>query len=311
MALTADFVTAVRRQGQLTAQLTDSEILAAGDVEVRGRFLPLLRKVGAEYGVRRIQLPISNGRVRIPDRAQVAGVRLVQWVSGNGRYNLPQISPEQDVGVDSGPTPVGWYFDAGTICVVPSTSAGSLLIRYYQAASSMVLSSLTASTSEITAYVETSSLCTITYSAGTTLAFGDVISALPSHHVVVPGLVNGTGTANWLPAVYSLVDNERPVELGDIYRTINAGDRVAPNGQTPYVPLPEELFSALVHRTAGVMLSALGYLEEARAALELSSQMESDALLMLTPRSDGNPMALTGGISAALGQGFWGPLRRW
>lgn len=300
MALTVDFVTAVRRQGQLTAQVSDVDILAAGDIEVQGRFLPLLREAGAEYGVRRLSVPILDGRARVPDRSQVAGIRLVQCQAPGGRLELlPQVMPEDDVGaVASGPTPFGWYFDAGDICVVPASAQGSLLVRYYQRPSSMLLSSTAISTSAITSVVEAGPTITLVFGGGTGPAVNwDVVSSGPAHQVVVQGAVNGggLGTATVPVSALTSADSARPV----------VGDWVAPAGRTPFVPLPEELFSALVHRTAGVMQQALGYLEESSAALAIAEETTQQALRMLTPRADGNPQAWTAGISRTLGQGRW------
>ena len=99
MALTVDFAAAVRRQGSITAQSTDADILAAGDMEIQARFLPMLREAGAEFGLRRVTLPIVNGRPAVPpDRAQISGVRLVQYVVNGVVSVLPQMQPEDDLG---------------------------------------------------------------------------------------------------------------------------------------------------------------------------------------------------------------------
>jgi hypothetical protein len=302
--LTADFIAAVRRQAQATAQVSDADVLAWGDQEVRAHYLPMLRKMRAEYGVRRLLVTIANGRARIPDRAQVAGVRLVQWVTAGQLVPLTQLTPEEDYGRTGASTPLGWYFDAGDICVVPPNAQGQLLIRYYQQAPRMLLSSLVAQTSPITA-VTVGTATTVTFNAATTVSSGDVVSAAPDHRTVIPGLVGGTGNATWSNAVYDFLDRDLPVPGGDPSRTILEGDWVAPNQQTPFVPLPEELSSALTHRVSGVILRALGYLEESGAALELAREAEAEARVLLAPRSEGNPRFLTGSIAARLGGWRW------
>jgi hypothetical protein len=301
--LTADFVAAVRRQAQATAQVSDGDVLAWGDQEVRAHFLPMLRAMRAEYGVRRIVVTIANGRAQIPDRAQVAGVRLVQWMTAGRLVSLTQLTPEDDAGPTGGATPLGWYFDAGDICVVPANAQGQLLVRYYQQAPSMLLSSSSLQTSPITNVVVGPSLTTITYGGATALTAGDVVSAAGDHRTVIPGLVNGTGTAAWANSIYQLFDFDVPTLAGN--RTIAQGDWVAPNQRTPFVPLPEELSSALVHRTSGVILRALGYLEESAAALELAREAETAARVLLAPRSEGNPRFLMGSIAARLGGWRW------
>jgi len=305
MALTTVFVAAVRRQGSITAQYSDSDIMLSGDMEVQTRFLPLLRRMRAEYGVRRILVGITNGRVIMPDRSQVAGVRLVQWVQGNSLVTLPQVQPEDDYGIGAGGVPFGWYFDAAGINITPSNATGSVWVRYYQAAPSMILSSDAVSTSQITGVSVGAVNTTLTFGGTTVVATGDVISGRPSHHVVLPGLVSGTGTAVYSNSVYGSIDSDRPIEVGAITSTLSVGDWVAPNNRTPFVPLPEELFGALVHRTAGVMLRASGYLEESAAQLQLSDEAEALARDLLAPRSEGTPRALLGGLSRATGRRTW------
>lgn len=305
MALTVDFVSAVRRQGSIPYAYADADILASGDMEVQTRFLPLLRRMRSEYGVRRLLRSIANGRVIMPDRSQVAGVRLVQLVQGNGYVTLPQVQPEDDYGTSVGGAPYGWYFDAAGINIVPSNATGSVLVRYYQAAPAMILSSNTASTSQITGVTVGAVNTTLTFNVATVVSGGDVISGRPSHHVVLPGLVTGTGTAAYSNSVHGSIDSDRPIESGAATSTLTVGDWVAPNNRSPFVPLPEELFGALVHRTAGVMLRASGYLEESAAQLQLADEAEVLARDLLAPRSEGAPRSLLGGISAATGRRLW------
>lgn len=305
MALTVDFVAAVRRQGSITAQFADADVMLTGDMEVQTRFLPLLRRMRSEYGVRRQLLSVANGRVVMPDRAQVAGVRLVQLVQGNSYVTLPQVQPEDDYGPGAGGVPYGWYFDAAGINIVPSNASGSVLVRYYQAAPSMIDSAGVVFTSQITAVVVGATTTTLTYNGSTVMSLGDVISARPSHHVVVPGRVTGTGTGVISNAALASLDSDLPIPLGASTSTINVGDYVVTNGRTPFVPLPEELFGALVHRTAGVMLRASGYLEESAAQLQVADEAEALARDLLAPRSEGTPRALLGGLSSALGRRTW------
>ena len=214
------------------------------------------------------------------------------------------MQPEDDYGPGVGGVPYGWYFDAAGINVVPSNSSGTVLVRYYCAAPSMILSSDVANTSQISTYSESPTIGTATYNAGTTLVDGDVISGRPSHHVVVGSALTGVGSANIPLANFTNFDSDRPVPLAGSL-TLDVGDWVAPNGRTPFVPLPEELFGALVHRTTGVMLRASGYLEESAAQLQLSDEAEALARDLLAPRSEGTPRALLGGLSRATGRRTW------
>jgi hypothetical protein len=287
--LTADFASAVRAQAQLPDSVTDAAILDAANREVRGTMLPLLRAMRAEYGVRRMRVDVANGRARIPERAQVAGVRLVQLVDGGMLRVLRQVTPEEDYG-GTGAVPVAWYFDAGTICVVPSSASGTLLVRYYQQAPDMLLSAPSTQTAAITSVTVTSTTVTIAFSGSVTLSQGDVVSADADHRTVVPGLVSGTGNASWLLSAMDGLDMDLP----------RVGDWVAPARKTPFVPLPEELATALVHRTSSVLLRSLGYLSEADAAMSAAAEAEGRARVLLAPRAEGNARVLTATLSARL-----------
>jgi len=307
MALTAAFVAAVRRQGSIPAQFSDSDILHAGDMEVQVRFLPQLRRMRAEYGVRRMLLSIANGRVVMPDRAQVAGIRLVQLVQGNALVTIPQVQPEDDYGSSVGGAPYGWYFDAAGINIVPSNATGQVLVRYYQSAPSMIPNT-TDGVSQITTVVEgattVTGVCSPSITTGTTTH--DIVSARPAHHTVIMGGVTVGATSYSFPtSAFSTRDSDRPLPLGSALSSLAVGDYLAPNGRTPFVPLPEEMFGALVHRTTGVMLRASGYLEESEAQLALADGAEAAARDLLAPRSEGTPRSLLGGLSATMGRRGW------
>ncbi len=86
---------------------------------------------------------------------------------------------------------------------------------------------------------------------------------------------------------------------------VDVGDYVTTPDASPFVPLPEELFSALVHRTAGVILRALAYDEEAGQQLQVAEDAINHAKAMLMPRNEGNPQRVTGGLRSSLMGRSW------
>jgi hypothetical protein len=117
------------------------------------------------------------------------------------------------------------------------------------------------------------------------------------------------GPAHQLKAISTTLTGSVSVPTADLLEGLIAGtlpgayDCVCYPGTTPFVPLPEELFSALVHATAANILLTQGYLEEANAQEGKAQQCIEMARPMLLPRNEGNPQRVTGGLRRALGGG--------
>lgn len=295
--LVSEFITAVRRQGKITTDTTDAEILATGDMEIQGRLIPLLRLSHQEYFVAEIQASSSNGRIALPARSILGAVRHVQLTVGGQTQRLPQVPLEDDyLGVSAG-LPSSWYFDGGNIVLLPRGTDGTVRLRYYLRPSKMVVETDTGSVVRITGVTTGSSATSLTLDNGspnpTGFDFADVVSNRPSHNLCV--LDTTSDGTNPLSVPNSL-----------IIAPIFVGDWLPLAGFTPVVPVPEELFSTLVHQTAYVLLRALGYDDEAGAQKVLATEALNDARALLAPRSEGNPRRMTGGIRRALGkQGSW------
>lgn len=295
MALTTAFVNAVRRQGSIPTTLSSADILAIGDEEIQGRFIPLLESLRQNYFVREMTVsPDARGRVALPMRAIGAGLRSVQIALGSGWVSLPLRDLAEADYVGGGASPEAYAVDGGSIILLPTGSAGSLRIRYAARPGKMVLDTdpllARAITSVVAGPTTTAITCAFTGSA----SMSDIISAGPAHqHKAIAA--NPTGVQ---PSFVFLNSEliEQPI----------AGDYMAGFDTSPFVPLPEELFAALVHATAADILLSYGYLEEAGAQEKQADKITDRARLYLLPRNEGNPQTVKGGLRRALGgRGNW------
>jgi hypothetical protein len=297
--LVSAFETAVRRQGKITTDTTAAEILATGDLEIQGRLIPLLRMSHQEYFVQEAQVASYNGRVPLPTRSILGAVRHVQLMYGGRSIALPQRSVEDDVlGVSAG-VPTGWYFDGGSVVLLPRGVDATVRLRYYLRPSAMILES-DAAVARVNTVTQNSGgyslvLSNATAGGGAGLPI-DIISSASSHEIDAMD-VTSSGNVNQLVTAAQLLS---PIQVGAYAVTA---------GFSPVVPVPEEMVSGLVHQTAYVILRSLGYEQEAASQKTLAEEAMGQARAILAPRSEGNPKRLRGGIRASLG--VWGSRGRW
>jgi hypothetical protein len=283
--LTTDFIAEVRRHGSISAGYADADILKDGDAEIRARFIPLLESLRQNFFVRTLTAsPDALGRVPLPERAVGAALRSVQLSLGGASWvSIPNRALE-DADFQSGGQPCAYFLDAGSICLLPSGSSGSLRIRYAARPGRMCLDTDASLAAPLTAVTTGASSTTFTsvFSGSTTSV--DFVAFGPAHQQKAMGVLAGGGTT---------------LNTG-LQEALAIGDYICGYDRTPFVPLPEELSAALVHRAAGVILRSQGYDEEASAQLTLAEDAIRSAKPMLIPRNEGNPQRVTGGIRKAL-----------
>lgn len=287
--LTTEFLSALRRQGSIPSSFADTELLAWGDVEVRAKFVPLLERLRQNFFIRELNAsPDVRGKVQIPARAIGATLRSVQLYTGANWVSLPLRNMEEvDVALSGQPN--GYYVDAGSIVLLPRGASGTLRIRYAARPGAMVKADDLSKAAAITAVTPGATTTAITlngvYTGSATV---DVLSAGPAHQQKAISTTYGGGT----------------VLTADLQEALAVGDYIAAADTSPFVPLPEELTGALIHRVAGTVLRSLGYDEEASQQLSLAEAAIEDAKQFLMPRNEGNPQQVRGGLRASLG-------RRW
>lgn len=294
--LVSEFITAVRRQGKITTDTTDAEILATGDMEIAGRLVPLLRLTRQEYFVTEAQVASVSGRCRLPSRSIMGAVRDVQLVINGRAISLPRLETEDDSLAGGGGVPGGWYFDGGSVVLLPRGTDGTVRIRYFVRPSKMITETTTASVARVTIVATSATAYALTL-ANASLASGtfDIVGGGSSHALLLLEQTTAASTTE-------------TVSISNTLSPLAVGDYVVASGYSPVVPLPEELHAALVHQTAYVCLRALGYDDEAASQKSLAEESLAQGQVILAPRSEGNPRRRRGGIRASIGRfgGFSG-----
>lgn len=297
--LASELIAHVRRLGSIPAAtgagLADADVLAAADMEISATLLPMLRRLNEEYLVRVLDVTSANGRVTLPARAAGAAVRLVQLVQqGGGLRNLPRVSPEDDLNtVSVSTTPSGFYFDGGGIVLVPYGSNGTLRVRYH--ARPGKLSSATGGViATVTADSPTVGRTALTFSSVTLANPLDIVAQGPAHEHLMIGAT-----------VANLTATGCDVATTSLLGAVSAGDIICTKDTSPFVPVPEEMASALVSLVAARLLRQGGYSQESAQHLDEGRRALGDAESYLRPRSDGNPKRLRGGILGRIASRGW------
>lgn len=290
--LVSEFITAVRRQGKITTDTTDTEIMASGDMEIQGRLVPLLRLSRQEYFVTETQLSSIDGRVRLPSRAILGATRHVQLVTNGVATTLPRLEIEDDRLAGGGGVPAAWCIDQGAIILLPRGCDGTVRVRYFIRPSKM----------SSAGFPDSALVSSVVVSAASVEIF--LASSSPTAGLLFDVVSGGSAGAICVLDAVSTEDLAEVIPRSSILSPMAVGDYVTLAGFTPVVPLPEELFSALVHQTAYVILRSLGYDSEAGAQKTLADDAMGVAQAILAPRTEGNPRRRRGGIRASIGR--WG-----
>lgn len=310
MAYTSDdLITEVRQSGAIptaTALGTlDADILRAADDEMRGVLLPELVRVREEFYERRLDTSISENSpgMRVPERAVGSMLRTIEWIPTNGAspLKLERIEVERVQWYSSQANPTGnpwaFYMQGSRIMLVPVPQAtGTLRVRFMQRPGRL---QLTSTCREITSVSVGASTTVLTWTTGSTLGAAprvDVIAGTSSFETLASGaLVTGTSTTVTI-ANSEFIDGNAPA----------VGDWVAPADTSPVVQLPAELQPCLFQSTTARLLKNLGRVQESQDAYAVAKDMLKQALLILTPRTAGNPRRIVGTWMWNRGGGYWG-----
>lgn len=260
MAYTTDeAVVSVRAGAKLPdahADLTSAVILGFGDEERSSVIDPWRRKIaGAEYDITSALQSLVSGTAtyRIPSRASGASLHSVSYVDGSGVE-----WPMERIGLDVASRYVqgaGYHWtsqyayaiegDLVRVLPTPTTSTGSLKLRYAKRPSRMVP---VASAMLITGISGTPSVYTgvspATFSTSTPL---DIVQAQSNFDVFA-----ASQTPSAVSTGVSVTFTTNPTTEAA------AGDYVALANETPVIPLPVELHPILIALMIGRALEAEG-----------------------------------------------------
>lgn len=318
MALTTtELLADIRRSAMLPSSAsdgtTDTDLLAQADKEMQTRIVPMVLRLQQEFYVRTVTTPLvaNQGMYPIPRRSMGSRVRTLFYTAANIRQKLARLRPEEkDLALTNGSGyPYGFYLDAANIVLIPPASDTSavLEIDYYVRANRLVLPTSARQITAVTPgtnYLGAASASRTRIQWSSSIAFGSSIdfvkNAQPFEHLMIGASFNSAGGS------VASID----VATSAIIATPEVGDWVTNADEAPVVQAPIECHGLLAQCVASRVLRAEGYTAEADTCDADVQRMTADVVAVLTPRVDGNPSKLAGGVLSQMARGVVN-LRRW
>jgi len=277
------------------ASITDAELLAIADEEITGELFPLLRSLDSGFYLHNDDHSITadQSRYKIAARAteQIADVL---YVDSQGNEESLSVMPIEDRGLPSrwaGAASVGSgsgtgrytaYPDGDFVGLVPtpSTTQGTLRIRYYRAPGSLTL----VANARIVSALTSATRLTLTADPTGLFSIGDdvdIVNAGNSHQVLDPDRDVTAVAANYLDFLaYS--------------SEVAVGDYVTAAGTTAIVPLPDVMAPLLIQRVKAALLDALGDERAWMRSQSMIQTLEANVRTMLKPRFKADPKYVVG-----------------
>ena len=267
-------------------RFTDAQMLKAATKELREGCAPLLHQAKSEHLVTPYSVAVEPGvaEYRIPPRAiGGGGLRDAVWEYSGHKVSLREI-PVEEVPHwgDSQGTPTGYYPRGYSVVLVPTPNVvGTLHLPYYARPNALVLPSVciyvNGPVQQDGANLLIGASVPIPFTVGQTV---DVMRSTPAFESLV------------MDAPVVAVD---PLGLLTVEATssqVQEGDWVSLAGTSPVVQLPVEMLGLLAVRTARRALKAAGD-SRWRDLDEDVSELEGRARTWLSPRNDGEPIAIS------------------
>jgi hypothetical protein len=304
---TTELVASVKRRSFLPANdetLTDADILAILDEEMRLYILPFIRECNEELLIRRYDVtPPSDGRIRVGTRFGLESVKAVYGTTDGTNYTqLMRVEPEQAPHQTLGANGIGgcfWYFEDDFVCLASTpTPFTTIRLTYYLRPNKLVP-------------VEECALVTAIGSPGedgTNVSLSNYIVALQDADDVdivdaAPGL-----RILQMDAVQTYQD-DTTTQIASLSSSVAAGDYVCLVGESCVPNIPADLVPLLTQRAVVVCLGGKNDVALDQQTQRLM-QMEAAARSAFTVRSQGTPRYVRGPMDAGnrrwLGRSWWG-----
>ena len=262
---------------------------------IASKMLPLILKNIQDYYVCHTDYAITDNQsnYNIPSRAIAGALRLVEIIQNAGTNNeghIPQerLNREDLYASYSGSyrftvQKQGFYIDGLQVVLypTPTMTVNTLRLTYISRPNSIVDPSVCAQITNINTGTNT---VTVAVTPGfTTSSVLDIISAQPGFDWwavgVSPTVVSST-TAGATNVTFT---------FASLPTYLNVGDWICPTGQSCVVQVPVELQPLLAQYVAVRVLSAQGDSQALQEAKEEQQELEEAALLLISPRTVGNP----------------------
>lgn len=263
-------------------RFSSTDLLALADEETQTKLIPALLSIRQEYLVRTTSTTLVAGQKKyaIPSRAIGRTVRQISYVTGNSKFNLPYIQPEDSQyyannGYGNG-QPSGYYFEGDSIILLPTpiSSTDTIEIKF-----EIQCSSLTdvANAAKITAINTSGNYVTLDAvpSAFTIGALIDFVQFNPGNNIIEYDytITNVSGNNVYFTALPN---------------GIAVNDWLSPAGTTPVIQLPQEMHQVLAQAVECRVLEGLGDFEGLQASSAKLQEKTQAMLTLLSPRQKGS-----------------------
>lgn len=287
------------------ATFTTDQILEIANEEIQLGIVPLIKSARASYFVTYHDYDIVSGQIgyNIPSRAvgmTLEDVLIIDQNNGQQQYSIPILQPDQ---IPDRNDPYG--FNAGVVGYIegnqvkfdptPSNFAGSRLRLKYTERRNVLVAAVDA---------------------------GRIVSIDSGNNQVtlanVPNTFNTNVTYDFIRATPGFDNLEIDQTCTGISGTVFTfaelpdglaiGDYLALAGESPIVQLPVEFHPALAQRIIVRILEALGDSEGVNIARTKLTELQTNALKLITPRVVGEAKKVINPYGPLSGGGRW---RRW
>lgn len=287
MTVTCDQLVAnVKRRITIPASqalLTDADILAFADHQLRVKILPMLTGLRQEFFVVKVDYPVSKNKAayKVPHRSVGRTLRDLKMVDQTGNITLDLVQyAEEDIAYINnagGFVRRGFYFRGDNVILVPIPDIDGLTLEmWYELRPSKL--------------VPTNYAAVVTQVVGNVVTCSNISSQFPtnSQPIKVDLIDNEQGNSCLaFDLTCTLSGNDFTFTVGELPDTITAGNYLALADTTPVVQLPDEVTVYLETLTAQRVCHAIGDFE-GKGMLEQEAEQEKTALqLLLQPRIEG------------------------
>jgi hypothetical protein len=278
-ATSDDFADAVRERAALpdAGSPLDAEIFRVADGEIQTRFVPWIRDIRENYGLKSSDTTLTVGTAdyRVPTDAQGGALKLVQIVDSSGaERNLEQVPIQYDQYTHTNGAPRAFCMIDDKVRLLPTPdTASTLRLFYYRRPSKLVAVASCRTISAVGASTLTTN-STPSWTSGTSI---DVVKGTPHFTVLIDA-----NAATYVTTTTTIVGGAATTD-------VTTSDYVCEHMTTCVVQLPAELYYALVSATAAQLLNQDG--DSAGFAREMAQveRVMQAARALLSPRVDGAP----------------------
>lgn len=268
-----------RRAGMPTAQATysTSDLLAIANEQMLEYVVPLVLSAREDYWTRDHDVALADGTLayRLPYRAVAGKLREVSILDAQSNVsNIPRINLP-----DVGNVTYGFWLQGDQVWLATDSSGNvtnlgtTLRLTYHLRPNQIIETTGAATVSSFNATARTITISTPPTGYSTATAFDIIRARTPFDSLAVDA--EGSLSASTITFAGSL-----PADLA-------VGDYVTLTEQTPVPQIPVELHGLLAQKCAIKVLESKQMLDKLEAAAKELSRLERDALLVLSPRVDG------------------------